>query len=172
MWGFLLRATVGALRDFLKGKTSAGRLLASWKAAASLPFVYLGMAKDFWMPFDWYLKVEQGLYPTYFFIPFKGRQGQKVNAENPSRRASGYGIDDIPEWIEKLQSAGCEVGVHGIDAWHDPEQGREEQQQVSNVSGRPATGIRMHWLLRDEHTYEVLEQAGYCQATIRRRDLQ
>jgi hypothetical protein len=161
MWGFLLRATVGTFRDFLRGRTSGARLFASWRAAASLPLVYLGLAKDFWMPFDWYLKVEAGLSPTYFFIPFKGRQGEKVAAKNPERRASGYDISDVPEWLAKLQAAGCEVGVHGVDAWHDVEKGRAELRQVSAVAGQPARGIRMHWLLQDEKTCEVLEQAGY-----------
>jgi hypothetical protein len=161
MWGFVLRATVGSLRDFLRGRTPGARLLASWKAAASLPFVYLGLAEDFWMPFDWYLKVEENLSPTYFFIPFKGIQGEKVNAENPARRASGYDIGDIPDWIAKLKAAGCEVGVHGLDAWHDAERGRAERKRVSEVSGEEAVGIRMHWLLRDQSTCEVLERAGY-----------
>jgi hypothetical protein len=113
------------------------------------------------MPFEWYLKVEAGLSPTYFFIPFKGRQGEKVTAKNPERRVSGYDISDVPDWIAKLQAAGCEVGVHGIDAWHDAEKGRAELREVSRVAAEPARGIRMHWLLRDQNTCEVLEQAGY-----------
>jgi len=31
------------------------------------------------MPFEWYLQVEKDLSPTWFFIPFKGRPGDKVS---------------------------------------------------------------------------------------------
>jgi hypothetical protein len=162
MWGFLYRATAGAALNFLRGKTSFARLLKSWKAAASLPFVYLGWAKDFWLPFDWYMKVEQGLSPTYYFIPFKHRRGDRVTASHADRRASAYDVTDITGPVAKLLAEGCEVGVHGIDAWHSVEKGREELKQVAAVAGRSDLGIRMHWLLRDENTYRVLEQAGYA----------
>jgi len=53
MWGFLYRSTVGAAYDVVRRRISFGRLLKMWRAAASLPFVYLGWAEDFWQPFDW-----------------------------------------------------------------------------------------------------------------------
>jgi hypothetical protein len=161
MWGFLYRSTAGVFRDFLKRRVSVARLLQTWKAAASLPFVYLGWIKDFWMPFDWYLKVEKDLSPTYFFIPFKHRRGEKVTAPHAERRASAYDISDISDWVARLQGEGCEVGVHGIDAWHSMEKGREELKRVAAITGRTEMGIRMHWLLSGERTYRVLEQAGY-----------
>lgn len=161
MWGFLHRATVGAARSFVRGKVSFRRLMECWKAAATLPFVYLGWARDFWMPFEWYLKVEKNLSPTYFFIPFKRRQGDKVTVPHAERRGCAYDITDIPDWVARLQDEGCEVGVHGIDAWHSVEKGREELNRVAAVSGNAELGIRMHWLLRDGNTCRVLEQAGY-----------
>jgi hypothetical protein len=161
MWGFLYRSTAGAVREFLRGRISIAQLLETWKAAASLPFVYLGWAKDFWMPFEWYLMVEKGLSPTYFFIPFKHRRGDNVTAPRAERRASAYDITDIPEWVSRLQAEGSEVGVHGIDAWHSVEKGREELKTVAAVAKHEEMGIRMHWLLRDEKTFRVLEQAGY-----------
>ena len=118
--------------------------------------------KDFWIAFDWYLKVEKGLSPTYFFIPFKHRPGEKVRASHAERRASAYDIGDIPEWTDRLAAEGCEIGVHGIDAWHSVEKAREELNRVAKVTHRSTMGIRMHWLLRDENTYQVLEQAGYA----------
>ena len=114
------------------------------------------------MPFDWYLRVEKNLFATYFVIPFKRRQGEKVSARHAGRRASAYDISDIPEWTAKLLEEGCEIGVHGIDAWHSTEKGRKELQRVAEVSGICPKGIRMHWLLRDENTYRVLEDAGYA----------
>src|SRR5262249_20157556 len=66
MFGFLYRSTIGAARNALTGRLSLRRLVQSWKAAAALPFVYLGWTKDFWEPFDWYLDVERGLSATYY----------------------------------------------------------------------------------------------------------
>jgi peptidoglycan/xylan/chitin deacetylase (PgdA/CDA1 family) len=162
MWGFLYRATVGATRDLVRRKLSFTRWIASLKAAASLPLVHLGWLNDFWMLFEWYLQVEKNLSPTYFFIPFKHQAGDKVSAAHPERRASAYDITEIPEWIRRLKAEGCEIGVHGIDAWHSAAKGRDELKRVAEAAGRRDLGIRMHWLLRDENTYRVLEEAGYA----------
>ena len=63
--------------------------------------------------------------------------------------------------MARLMREGCELGVHGIDAWHSIDQGREELSRIGAVTGDPSPGIRMHWLLGDEHTIRVLEAAGY-----------
>ena len=162
MWGFVYRATAGAWRDFLRGRISAGRLAQSWQAAMSLPFVHLGWAKDYWVQFEWYLRVEQGLPATYFLIPFKGRPGEKLTVKHPERRAAKYDILDIPEWSAKLLESGCEIGVHGIDAWHSVESGREELSRVRAITGDQRVGVRMHWLVRDDTTFPVLEASGYA----------
>jgi len=161
MWGFLYRATVGAARDVIRRRASVIHLLRSWKAAASLPLVYLGWVKDFWMCFDWYLRLEQGLRATYFFIPFKHRRGDRVAVSHPERRATAYDVGDVSDWTARLLAAGCEIGVHGIDAWHSADKGREELERITAVTGHPKAGIRMHWLLHDENTHQVLEEAGY-----------
>ena len=88
-----------------------------------LPFVLLGWAKDFWEPFEWYLKVEADLPATYFLIPFKGRPGERTFASQ-ARRATKYDVSDLNGWPAKLTGAGCELGVHGIDAWHSVDQAR------------------------------------------------
>jgi hypothetical protein len=137
------------------------RLLKNWQAALSLPFVHLGWAKDFWLPFEWYLEVEKGLPATYFLIPFKKRAGDKVAVPHAQKRAAPYDISDIPEWTASLVQAGCEIGVHGIDAWHSVDKAREEFQRVAAVVPQPGIGVRMHWLLRDQNTLEVLDQSGY-----------
>lgn len=162
MWGFLYRATVGSLRNFLSARLSLARLFRSWLAVASLPFVYAGWAKDFWEPFEWYLAVEKGLPATYFLIPFKRRPGEKVPGPHASRRATAYDVSDLPHWTAVLLKEGCELGVHGIDAWHSAEKGHDELATVAAVKGESSTGIRMHWLLRDANTPSVLERAGYA----------
>lgn len=162
MWGFLYRSTIGAVVKLLRGRISFGTLLRAWRAAASLPFVYLGWARDFWEPFQWYLDVEKGLNATYFLIPFKGRAGERVPGKNASRRAAAYEVDDLSDSVARLKQAGCELAVHGIDAWHSVAKGREEKARIERVNGAGCSGIRMHWLLRDDRTFPILEQSGYA----------
>jgi len=47
MVGFLFRATVGTVADVCRGRKSFRNLRVNWAAALRLPFIYLGMAKDF-----------------------------------------------------------------------------------------------------------------------------
>jgi hypothetical protein len=162
MWGFLYRSIVGSVLKLFRRRISLGRLLQTWRAAASLPFVYLGLAKDFWEPFQWFLELERGLGTTYFLIPFKGRAGEHVPGRHASRRAASYDLRDLSSSIAKLKAAGCQLGVHGIDAWHSVGKGRAERERVEQVSGACCSGIRMHWLLRDENTVPVLEESGYA----------
>lgn len=162
MWGFLHRATLGALRGFIRRRISLGRLLQTWCAAASLPFVWLGWVKDFWLPFEWYLRVEHDLPATYFLIPFKRRTGEKVPGRHASRRATKYDVTDLSDWTNRLLGQGCELGVHGIDAWHSAAHGRTERERIAAVTGAAEIGIRSHWLLRDENSPRVLEEAGYA----------
>jgi len=161
MWGFLFRSTIGAIQNLARRRIAMTRLLKMWGAAVSLPLVYLKLMKDFWDPFDWYLRVDGELPATYFVIPFRGRAGARVSSAHPSRRAAAYDIADLNDRFAALQQAGCEIGVHGIDAWHSTDQGRQERTRVAAVADVPADGIRMHWLLRDANTASVLEEAGY-----------
>ena len=160
--GFLYRATLGALLDFVRGRQGLGRLLGNWWSVLSLPLVHLGLAKDFWLQFDAYRAIEKGLSATYYFIPFKHRPGENVRVSHASRRASAYDICDVSELIGALMEDGCEIGVHGIDAWHNAAKGREELARVAAATRREQIGIRMHWLLRDESTMGALEAAGYA----------
>ncbi len=161
MWGFLYRSTVGAIRNFLRRRISIGRLFAIWRAAASLPFVYLGWVRDFWIPFEWYLRVEKDLPATYFLIPFKRQSGEHVQNSHGARRAAAYDVEDLHQWVAILRREGCELGVHGIDAWHSVKKGRAELGRISATTGEAAIGIRMHWLLQNEKTASVLDECGY-----------
>ena len=161
MWGFLYRATFGALYNYLRGRRTLAHLAQSWFSVVSLPIIYAGWARDFWEPFEWYLQVEDGLPVTYFLIPFKRRPGDKVAGRRAVHRAAAYGVSDIPEWLAVLQERHCEIGTHGIDAWHSSEKGRAELAATRAVAGGCCGGIRIHWLLNDENTPAALEQAGY-----------
>lgn len=162
MWGYLYRSTLGALHGFIRRRISLGRLWQTWCAAASLPLVWLGWVKDFWLPFEWYLLVEHGLPTTYFLIPFKGKAGEKVPGRHASRRATKYDVTDLSEWSFELLRQGCELGLHGIDAWHSAVHGRAERERIAAITGAAEIGIRSHWLLRDENSVRVLEEAGYA----------
>lgn len=161
MCGFVYRATVGATKNFFRDRISAAQLLKSWWTVITLPFVYLGWKKDFWEPFGWYGEVERELAATYFLIPFKGRAGERVPAPKASLRATAYDVRELASEIDALQNRGCEIGVHGIDAWNSSEKGREELARIKTLAGS-ACGIRMHWLLRDAKTPCALEEAGFA----------
>jgi hypothetical protein len=161
MFGFLYRATVGSLRSVIRGRTSVRDMFKNWAAALKLPFVHFGLVKDFWREFDdRYLELEEGLRSTFFVIPFGGRAGNKSGGPAPSIRAAQYGAQDIASAIQKLAAAGCEVGLHGIDAWIDSSQGRQELDEIRRVTGESEVGVRMHWLYFDQQSPAALEAAG------------
>ena len=161
MWGFVYRGLFGSLKDLLKGKMSFFRVLQNWKAILLLPFVYMGFADDFWFQFDRYLEIEKGLESTFFFIPFKNRIGDKNLCSNAFQRATKYDITDIKEVARKLIKRGNEVGSHGIDAWHSNDKGYRELKRISEITGKSEVGVRMHWLLYNKQTFQILEKAGY-----------
>ena len=159
--GFLLRAVFGSLVDSLLGRMSIRDAAKNWVAAIKLPFVYMGLAKDFWRDFDErYLELEKGLPSTFFVIPRKNYAGKRVDGRAAALRASGYEAKELADTICKLRAAGCEVGLHGIDAWLDSASGREELEEVRRLTGVSETGVRMHWLYYNEKSPATLEKAG------------
>jgi peptidoglycan/xylan/chitin deacetylase (PgdA/CDA1 family) len=151
----------GSLANFIRGRMSAEGLVTNWAAALKLPFVYMGLAKDFWGEFDdRYLELEKDLSSTFFVIPFRNCSGKSPHGPAPAFRAACYEAKDIADTIRKLTSAGCEVGLHGIDAWLDSTRGREELEEVRRLTGVPEIGVRMHWLYYDRQSPLALETAG------------
>ncbi len=160
-WGFVSRAIFGSLRNFVRGCISSSALLRNLVAACKLPFVYLGLAKDFWMEFaDRYLELEGGLPSTFFVIPFRDRQGRNTNGAAPTFRAAKYGAWQIVNTIQKLLASGCEIGLHGIDAWLDQQKASEEVNEIRRLCGKFPIGTRMHWLYFGPQSPLMLEQAG------------
>jgi len=161
IFGFLYRALFGSLFAFFGGRMPVRDLVSNWIAALKLPFVQLGIAKDFWRNFDdRYLELEKGLHSTFFVIPFKGRPGKKSDGPAPAIRAARYGAQDIAGAIRKLRTAGCEIGLHGIDAWLESSIGREELEEIRQLTGTSEIGVRMHWLYFNEQSPTTLESAG------------
>jgi hypothetical protein len=161
MFGFLYRATFGSLVNAIQGRISIPKVLTNWWAASKLPFVYLGLARDFWNEFDRYLEIERGRPSTFFVIPFERQAGHTLKGPAPTLRACRYDVSHIAAKIPGLISAGCEIGVHGIDAWMDTTRGREEARRLSEVSGKSGIGVRMHWLYMNGNSPAVLDNAGF-----------
>jgi peptidoglycan/xylan/chitin deacetylase (PgdA/CDA1 family) len=160
MFGFLYRAIFGSLLDAIRRRISFSCLLSNWAAALKLPLVHLGLTPDFWHRFQDYPKIEKGLPSSFFVIPFKGRPGVSGSVAAPSRRAARYGAEDICAQIRTLMAAGCEIGLHGIDAWHDSSRGREELEEIRRITGAQELGVRMHWLYFSQQSPLYLERAG------------
>jgi hypothetical protein len=161
-FGFIYRATLGSVLDLVKGRKSARHLAINCWAVLRLPFVYLGLAKDFWYQFDQYLKIEKDVLSTYFFIPKKGETGEDSLGRRPAKRAAKYDVRCLTGHLNRLQSAGDEIGVHGIDAWRDAVNGRDEMNCISGLTGRSEPGVRMHWLFFDKQSPVALEAAGFA----------
>jgi peptidoglycan/xylan/chitin deacetylase (PgdA/CDA1 family) len=109
---------------------------------------------------DRYLELDKGLPSTFFLIPFKGYPGRSSEGMAPGLRAAGYGAKDIADLIAKIGDAGCEVGLHGLDAWIDSSKGREEIGEIRRLTKTSEIGVRMHWLYYDQQSPMELENAG------------
>jgi hypothetical protein len=159
--GFLYRAVFGSMRNLIRGRVSVGQLARNWVAVLKLPLVHLGVAKDFWRNFDdRYLELEEGVRSTFFVIPFKDRSGNAAHGPAPAFRAARYAARDIADTIQKVVTAGSEIGLHGIDAWADSSKGREELDEIRGLTGLAEVGVRMHWLYYDQQSPVALEKAG------------
>jgi hypothetical protein len=159
--GFLSRAVFNSLRNVVRRRLGLRGLLTNWAAALMLPVVQIGLAKDFWRQFgDRYLELEGGVRSTFFVIPFKNRSGTSYQGPTPRFRAARYCAQDITDILQQLITAGCEVGLHGIDAWVDSSQGREEVEEIRRLTGASQIGVRMHWLYYHQQSPTALEKAG------------
>jgi hypothetical protein len=159
MFGFLYRATLGTFRDVHRRRKSLKSLRKNLEAVCALPFVYLGIAKDFWRGFDRYLEMEEG--STFFVIPRSNYAGRTTEGPAPILRGCRYEIDQLAAQLKRIVSAGGEIGVHGLDAWLDADEGRKERERVSQAVGLSEVGVRMHWLFFDSNSPALLEQAGF-----------
>jgi hypothetical protein len=162
MLGFVYRALLGSLVGALRGRVSWSKCRTNWQAAFSLPLVFSGLIDDFWLEFDRYMEIEKGLGSTFFFIPFKNCPGTRDSRPAPKRRAAKYDVLKITKQVRDLVDNGCEVGLHGIDAWQDSRKARFERSRIFEITGQSEIGIRMHWLYFDQDSPKALEEAGFC----------
>jgi hypothetical protein len=161
IWGFLYRALIGSLLGIPKGTRSFAQLAKNWIAVLSLPLVYIGIVKDLWDDFGKYAEIEKGLSSTFFLIPFKDKAGENVTGRFSARRATRYDISDVRKQVDSLINQGFEIGLHGIDAWHNAEKAREEINRIAEVTGQKGMGVRIHWLSYNRYSSAILERAGF-----------
>ena len=162
MWGFLRRTSIGSLLKAARGRISLKKCFRNLKAALSLPAVYFGICKDFWMEdFQKFVELERNFKSTFFFIPYKNVPGDRVNRPHSERRAAAYDVSEEQPLLRHLMFAGHEVGLHGIDAWHSVEKGVAESNRIEQATGKPPIGVRMHWLCFDDTSPQKLEEAGF-----------
>jgi len=66
--------------------------------------------------------------------------------------------------LQQLERKGCEIGVHGLDAYCDLESAKAELEAVRKlVPDKVQIGIRMHWLYhKGKETWKILDEAGYA----------
>ena len=159
--GFVARASFGTLADLVRGRRSLTEAVRNWLALLTLPLVFIGLAPDPWNPFEAYARADGGRRSTFFLAPFKGLAGVSPNGEIEPRRAIAYQASEIREPASRAVDRGSELGVHGIDAWRDPEAGRAEMREVTALTSRQTAGVRMHWLYFDAESPRRLEAAGY-----------
>ena len=159
--GFIYRALVKSLVQYLKGQYSLKMLARNWIAVAKLPFIHLGLMQDFWATFKQYREIEQEAPSTFFFVPFKSRPGKTERGTAPIIRAVKYEVAQFKPDIAQLIEQGCEIGVHGINSWIDVENGKEELSKIRDLNSQSEYGVRMHWLYYGSESPEKLEQAGY-----------
>lgn len=161
MWGFIYRALVGSPLRFARRELPLHGLVRNWAAVLSLPLVHAGLRKDFWDQLASYADLERGFSATFFMIPFKGRIGDRLNNPHAYRRAAKYDISDMKLQVRDLMREGFEIGVHGIDAWHSTDLGRQELDRIAEVTREEELGVRIHWLCFDERSPKALEDAGF-----------
>lgn len=160
MWGFVYRCFVGSFARLLAGTLTWSKCVKNWRAGLSLPLVYLGLKDDFWLEFERYLEIERGLGSTFFFIPFKNTPGTCGSRSAPKRRSAKYDFQKMTQQVRDLVSEGCEVALHGINAWQDSRNASVEMCRIREISGQDVAGSRMHWLYWSENSAKALEEVG------------
>jgi hypothetical protein len=161
MAGFLLRASIGTVVDLARSRRTLRDAVRNFAAVCSLPLVYAGLMRDFWQPFDDYAAVEDPKRSTFFLVPFKDRPGQSPAGPTDATRAVAYQASDIAGDVAAAAARGSEIGLHGIDAWRDHSAGRAEMREIASITGRPKTGVRMHWLYFSDEAPRQLEAAAF-----------
>jgi hypothetical protein len=159
IFGFLYRASIGSIFELFHGRKSLRQLARNWLAILSLPLVYLRILPDFWNKLTRYLELDHA--STFFIVPKKGEAGMTSTGARLPRRAVRYDLSQLQTSVSEIVAHGGEIGVHGIDAWRDTNEGKREREQIQELTHRPEVGVRMHWLFFDSESAGKLDDAGF-----------
>lgn len=159
LFGFLYRASVGSLTEFVQRRKTLRQLARNWIAILSLPLVYLRVLPDFWSKLERYLELDPA--STFFVIPKKGEAGLTPTGTRCPWRAARYDLSQLQGGIQEILARHGEVAVHGIDAWRDVAKARSEKDEIQALTQSSEIGVRMHWLFFDSESAVKLEQAGF-----------
>jgi peptidoglycan/xylan/chitin deacetylase (PgdA/CDA1 family) len=75
-------------------------------------------------------------------------------------RCLSYSLEDSKFWINKIKEKGFKIGVHGI-AYDNLDSIKTEFEIFKQISGLDKFGIRMHYLMKNDETVELLSKTGY-----------
>jgi hypothetical protein len=71
-----------------------------------------------------------------------------------------YSLKHVNKWVPKIIERGFEVGVHGID-FDTLNKVKKEYNTFHDIYKTDDFGIRMHYLRKNDETFNHLAQAGY-----------
>ena len=142
-FGFLFASLICFLGDAsFAGRWQFEICCKNWAAAFKLPFVHLGLAKDFWREFDdRYLELEEGLHSTFFVIPRRTMPESELTVRRlqpePQAMKPGYCRCDSKAELR---------GTRNWLAWdrcmaRHFGQGREELEEIRRLSGASELGV-------------------------------
>lgn len=90
---------------------------------------------------------EHGIPSTFFFGMNRGL-------------GMSYGAKSAKKMIQYVSDQGYDIGVHGVE-FSDDSKMQKEYMQLRDMIGEIPFGIRMHYVRKDEYTFEKLAKIGY-----------
>lgn len=153
------------LTRMFRGELHLHYYLDSIKWCIVYPFVKLGWHPDPWeKSMNDIIEIEKkyNVRSTFFFIPFANRDGS-VRVGTPAKgRAIKYDIREYKDLLQRLETGGWEVGVHGLDAHISLKDAKDELEVIKFLlPAKKKFGLRMHWLFQSETLWKNLNEAGY-----------
>ena len=71
-------------------------------------------------------------------------------------------LTDLSQWTATLLRKGCELGVHGIDAWHMWRKDARSWRESPPSQASPGSVSECIGCCRTQNTFRILEEAGYA----------
>jgi hypothetical protein len=164
--GYFYRSSLVNLKRWRSGKVTTPQFIQALWEMVKTAGAKLGLGEDCWQTSLEQLKtIEQnlGVRSSLYFMPFAGKPGLGLGSDKaPENRAAYYDVAEHRDLLNALKEQGWEVGVHGIDAWNNPEAAASEYSRVSGLIGKQGIGVRMHWLyFTNPESFAYLDQGGF-----------